>query len=72
MGLHGCLKKKQESYDLQTNSSLLQRRAHYVGVLISLWLFLFAAQPNEFFLDGLKKLEQRSHKCVELRGEYVE
>jgi hypothetical protein len=32
----------------------------------------FAAQPKEFFLDGLKKLEQRSHKCVELRGEYVE
>jgi hypothetical protein len=44
----------------------------YVGVLISLWLFLFAAQPKEFLLDGLKKLEQRSHKCVELRGEYVE
>jgi hypothetical protein len=32
----------------------------------------FAAQLKEFFLDGLKKLEQRSHKCVELRGEYVE
>jgi hypothetical protein len=50
---------------------------HYVGVLISLWLFifpifLFAAHPKGFFLDGLKKLEQRSHKCVELRGEYVE
>jgi hypothetical protein len=49
----------------------------YVGVLISLWLFLFpiflfVGQPEEFFLDGLKKLEQRSHKCVELRGEYVE
>jgi hypothetical protein len=49
----------------------------YVGVLISLWLFvypifLFAAQPKEFFLDGLKNLEKRSHKCVELRGEYVE
>jgi hypothetical protein len=44
----------------------------YVEVLISLWLFLFAAQPKEFSLDGLKKLEQRSHKCVELRGEYVE
>jgi hypothetical protein len=49
----------------------------YVGVLISLWLFLFlfflfAAQPKEFFLDGLKKLEQQSHKCVQLRGEYVE
>jgi hypothetical protein len=27
----------------------------------------FTAQPKEFFLDGLKKLEQRSHKCVELR-----
>jgi hypothetical protein len=50
----------------------------YVGVLIrSHWfflfpVFLFAEQPKEFFLDGLKKLEQRSHKCVELRGEYVE
>jgi hypothetical protein len=49
----------------------------YVGVLISLWLFLFptfifAAQTKEFFLDGLKKLEQRSHKGGELRGEYVE
>jgi hypothetical protein len=42
------------------------------GVLISLWLFLFAAQPKEFFLDGLKKSEQPSHKCVELRGECVE
>jgi hypothetical protein len=48
-----------------------------VGVLINLWLFLFliflfAAQPKGFFMDGLKKLEQRSHKCVELRGEYVQ
>jgi hypothetical protein len=40
----------------------------YVGVLISLWLFLFAAQPKYFLLDGLTKLEQRSHKCVELMG----
>jgi hypothetical protein len=44
----------------------------YLGVLISLWLLLFAAQPKEFSLDGLKKLEQRSHKCLELRGEYVQ
>jgi hypothetical protein len=49
----------------------------YVRVLVSLWPFLFpvfllAAQPKEFFLDGLKKSEQRSHKCVELMGEYVE
>jgi hypothetical protein len=34
-------------------------------------IFLFAEQPKELFLDGLKKLEQRSHKCVELSGEYV-
>jgi histone-lysine N-methyltransferase SETMAR len=32
----------------------------------------FAAQPKERFLDRLKKLEQRSHKCVELKGEYIE
>jgi hypothetical protein len=49
----------------------------HVRVLISLWLFLFplflfAAKRKEFFFDGLKKLEQRSHKCVELRGERVE
>jgi hypothetical protein len=35
-------------------------------------IFLFATQPIEFFLDGLKKLEQQSHKCVELRREYLE
>jgi hypothetical protein len=35
-------------------------------------IFLFAAQPKEFFLDGLKMLENRSDKCVGLRGEYVE
>jgi hypothetical protein len=44
----------------------------YVGVLISIWPSPFAAQPKELFLDGLKKLEQRIHKCVELRGKYVE
>jgi hypothetical protein len=44
----------------------------YVGVLISLWGFLFAAQPKYFFLDGYKKLEQQSHKCVELSVECVE
>jgi hypothetical protein len=26
---------------------------------------------KEFFLNGLKKLEKRNHKCVELKGEYV-
>jgi hypothetical protein len=34
-------------------------------------IFLFVGQPKEFFLEGLKKLEQRSHNCVELREEYV-
>jgi hypothetical protein len=52
--------------------------AMYVGVVTTLWLFLFlivlfAAQTKEFFLIRLKKLEQRSHKCVELGGgKYVE
>jgi hypothetical protein len=35
------------------------------GKSLAFPIFLFAAQPKEFFLDGLKKLEQRSHKCVE-------
>jgi hypothetical protein len=39
---------------------------------LALPIFLFSAKPKEFFLDGLKKLEQRRHKCGELRGEYVE
>jgi hypothetical protein len=63
------------------NASLVKHRDNFTFTFIprgankSLALFpifLFAAQPKEFFLDGLKKLEQRSHKCVELRGEYVE
>jgi hypothetical protein len=42
-------------------------------------IFLFAAQSTELFFDGLKFLEQRSHKCVCVcvcvcgaQGEYVE
>jgi hypothetical protein len=34
-------------------------------------IFLFAAHKKEFSLDGLKNLEQRRHKCVELRAEYI-
>jgi hypothetical protein len=44
----------------------------YADKCLAFTIFLFAAQPKEFFLDGLKNLEQRSHKCVELRGEYIE
>jgi hypothetical protein len=40
----------------------------YVVVLINLWLSLFAAQPKEFFLDGLKKLGQRSLNVCGARG----
>jgi len=29
-------------------------------------------QLSEFFLSSLQKSEQRSKKCIELRGEYVE
>jgi hypothetical protein len=42
------------------------------GKSLAFPIFLFVAQPKEFFLRGLKKLEQRSHTCVELRGEYIE
>jgi len=28
----------------------------------------FAAQPSTFYLGGLRKLEQWSKKCVELKG----
>jgi hypothetical protein len=62
----------QSSYAVFVNRFSASNAVKYVRVLISPWLFLFSAQPKEFFLDGLKKLEQRSHKCVELRGEYVE
>jgi hypothetical protein len=53
---------------------LVRPASRYVWVLIkslafSISHFLFAAQPKEFFLEGLQKLEQRSHKRVELRGE---
>jgi hypothetical protein len=34
-------------------------------------IFLFASQPKEFFFDGLKKSEQRCHKCG-AQEEYVE
>jgi hypothetical protein len=60
------------AFQILSSSSFMSRLsfdANYVGVLTSLWLFLFAAQPKEFFFVGLKKLEQRSHKCVELRGD---
>jgi hypothetical protein len=35
-------------------------------------VFLFVAHSKEYFLDGLKKLKQQTHKSEELRMEYVE
>jgi hypothetical protein len=54
--------------NLNERSTFTVKLGVYVGMLISLWLFLFAAQPKEFSLDRLMKLEQRSHKCEELKG----
>jgi hypothetical protein len=31
----------------------------------------YLQHKQDFFLGWVKKLEQRSHKCVELRGKYV-
>jgi len=40
-----------------------------VVVAAETWL---DGQPSEFFLSGLRKLEQWAKKCIELNGEYVE
>jgi hypothetical protein len=63
--------RKLFSYNIKYLSDLQLTR--YAEALISLWFFLFpiflsAAQTKEFFLGGLKKLEQGTHKCGELRG----
>jgi hypothetical protein len=50
---------------------MIQNTRRVADTSLALHIFLFAAQPKEFVLDGLKKLEQPSHKYVELRGEYV-
>jgi hypothetical protein len=56
-----------------TEGILLQRLTRKdTDKFLAFLIFVFAAQPKEFFLDGLKKLEQRSHKCLELSGEHVE
>jgi hypothetical protein len=41
----------------------------YVIAAVETWL---DGQPSEFLLSGLQKLEQRSKKCIDCRGEYVE
>jgi hypothetical protein len=61
-------RKDIQVYDFNSKDNSVGTVTGYVGVLISLWLLLFAGQRKECFLDRLKKLEQRNHKCVELRG----
>jgi hypothetical protein len=53
------------------NQSYVRIICKGVDKFLAFPIFLFSAQPKEFFLNGLKKLEQRNHKRVELRGEYV-
>jgi hypothetical protein len=36
------------------------------------YIFESAAQLREFYLDRLKKTEERNHKRVDLRGEYID
>jgi hypothetical protein len=43
-------------------------KTEYVGMLISLWLFLFAAQTKDFLLGGLKKLENEFISVWSSRG----
>jgi hypothetical protein len=56
-----------EKLPIPTSLSRIRTRA---DKLLAFPIFLFAAQAK-VFLGVLKKLEQRSHKFVELREKYV-
>ena len=32
----------------------------------------FEGQENDFYLEGISKLEQRWTKCIALKGDYIE
>jgi hypothetical protein len=51
---------------------LTLRRGADKSLAFPISYFPICSTTKRFFLDELKKLEQRNHKCVELRGEYVE
>jgi hypothetical protein len=55
----------------KSNFQTLRRGADMSSAL-PISYFPICSTAKNLFLDGLKKLELRSHKCVELRGEYVE
>jgi hypothetical protein len=48
------------------------RRGAEKSLAFPIYYFPVSSTTKKFFLSGLKKLEQRSHKCVELKGEYVD
>jgi hypothetical protein len=55
-----------------THRAFEERRGH-LGDMASYFTYgWFPLQPKDFFLDGFKKLEQRSQKRVEVRREYIE
>jgi hypothetical protein len=58
--------------DCETELLIVMRRGADKSLAFPISYFPIFCTTKKFFLDGLKKLEQRSHKCVELRGEYVE
>jgi hypothetical protein len=66
--LHQLLEFRNVQLTYGTAIRLCRGADKSLAFLIS---YLQHNQTN-FFLDGLKELEQRSHKCVELWGEYVE
>jgi hypothetical protein len=69
----GGERQGRDADHLPPTSAEFKKMWIYVRVLKSFWLFLFliflfAAQPKEFFLGGLKKLEQWSLSLWSLRG----
>jgi hypothetical protein len=43
----------------------------YVRVLISLWLFLFAVEPKEFFFRRVKEVRTTKSQVCGAQGKYV-
>jgi histone-lysine N-methyltransferase SETMAR len=52
--------------------SLAGKKFRSNGEVIAATEAYFADLPKSYFLDGIKKLEYRWTKCIELKGDYVE
>lgn len=55
------MKKKLAGIKLKTNDEVIAETEAY-----------FAELPKTYFLDGLKKMEYRWTKCIDLQGDYIE